>query len=158
MMKKFNFTGLLLLLITLTTFGQNNPADRRLTTEEQAALEKSVPVNPAKTAVEVAVDPRLEHPQAQPGPTNWKQAEVLPLENREVPVVTQVGIVRGSDQASSKADQIQPEGAQSTEKPLNYRNINGPNTQPEGTQPKEKPLNYRDVNGPNNQPEGQKPK
>jgi hypothetical protein len=155
MKKKFIYISTLLLLLSITAiYGQDNAEVPRRTTEEQAAFEKSVPLNPATAGP--LVDPKMEPDQiAHESPTNWKAAPIADEDNidaesnqPEHKKVTSLPVVSGKDQ---------PEGAKPQGKTENRRDIKGPRTQPEA--PASGAATSRNnLKGPRTQPEGEKPK
>jgi len=156
MMKKLSYLCLLLFLLGITTTrGQNGPAEARRTAEEQAAFEKSVPVNPAKIAVETQVDPGRDPVKMQVSPTNWKPA-ATPVDDRKTAEPGQSDQNIMARPAATDVTQTQPGGAHPGGKTLNYREVKGTNTQPESMKAG-RTTNYRDQKGVHTQPEGKKP-
>lgn len=157
MKRQLKYICMLLVLFSVTaTFGQNKPADVRRTPQEQAEFEKSVPLNPAKIAVQDQADARMDPTRAQAPPTNWKP-EVTPVDDRKLPGTDAVSTGQVAGQAAPAVDRTQPEGAQPQGKPVDYRGINGPKTQPDGMKPAHE-TNYRNQEGSRTQPEGERPK
>ena len=157
MKKILSYIGVLLLLCTITeTYGQNSQPEPRRTAAEQAAFEKTVPVNPAKIPAGSQVDSRMDPALAQPGPTNWKPV-ATPVDDRGVPEPAKVTHNNVPDHSDAATNRSQPAAPQPQGKTVNPRDINGPRTQPEA--PKSgKAVNNRHINGPRTQPEGEKPK
>jgi hypothetical protein len=154
MKKKLNFIGMLMLLLTVTAtlYGQNNMVEPRRTAEEQAAFEKTIPVNPAKIPVTTQVDPRMETADVQVSPTNWKPA-VQSEEERIVPEPSKAA----RQIVTPETNHPQPLGTQPSGKTLNSRDMNGPKTQPDALKTGSV-ADYRNQNGVKTQPEGEKPK
>jgi hypothetical protein len=146
---------LVLLCSMASVYGQNNPAEKRRSPEEQALFEKSVPVNPAVIPAGSQADPKTTPPVVSP--TNWKPADT-PMEDRKSSGAEQSGSnLNGTGQTAPAANHSQPAGTKPNGETLNYREIKGSNTQP--VPPKSGNVtNYRDLNGPKTQPKGEKPK
>ncbi len=159
MKKKRYYIYMLMLLCSITsTYGQDNPSELRRTTEEQAAYEKTKPLNPAKIAPETLVDPRMI--TAQVSPTNWKPV-ITPMDekkNLELILVDKVSTDNVAAQPVIPAEnRSQPKPQESREKVINYRDMQGPKTQPDA--PKAGNVdNYRKITGSKSQPRGEKPK
>lgn len=136
-----------------------------LTADQQQAVDEVISMDPRLSAVEIeqlklavlgapakaeeANDPKLEsQPEVVAAP--WK-AE--PAEEREAVLPEPV-----SESTKSTQTQVgtQPEGEKSSERVINYRTIQGPQTQPEGEK-SGTVINYRAIEGSNTQPEGEKP-
>ncbi len=156
-MKKYNkYIGMLLVLFAMTiatTYGQQGTEVPRLAPDEQAAFEKSIPVNPAKLSADNLADSKMEPMPGQPAPVQWKIADnpdVTLLPKEEQPEVQPViKPVKGN------ADNTQQPGAPAG-KTVNLRNLNGPKTQPDAPAPVNN-LNRRNMTGQKAQPEGKMP-
>ena len=156
-MKKHNkYIGMLLVLFAMTitaTYGQQGTEVPRLAPDEQAAFEKTVPVNPAKLPAGNLADSKMVPMPGQPEPARWKIAEnpdVTLLPEEEQPEVQPV-----FKPAMLNADNTQQPGAPAG-KTVNLRDLKGSKTQPDAPAPSNN-LSRRNVNGPKVQPEGKKP-
>ena len=155
MKKKLTYIGMLLLLLAVSaTYGQGNEEVLRKTPDEQAAFEKSVPLNPANAAT--LVDPKMDPAQVpHEGPTNWKAAPLVDETNIEAEV-NHPEQTKASGKPATPV-RVQPEGAKPQGKTVNRRDIKGPRTQPEAAV-SGAPTNRSNLKGPKTQPEGEKPK
>jgi hypothetical protein len=156
MKKKLSFICLALLFAATAVIGQDNQAEIRRSPAEQAAFEKTVPLNPAKIASGTQIDTRMDPAQAVASPTNWKPG-VLAVDDRAVPETVQPAQNKTASQTVPAVKRTQPVGTQPVGTTVNYREIKGSKTQPEASKSGET-TNYRNVKGPRTQPEGQKPK
>ncbi|MDP1622365.1 MAG: hypothetical protein Q8M08_08490 [Bacteroidales bacterium] len=154
MKKRIDYTLILLLLFAVSAlYGQDKPTDTRRTAEEQAAFEKTVPVNPAKIPAETLVDPKMAAVQNEAAPTNWKPVNEIAEERKEV--VPPSGSSPKEIKPSANTTRTQPPPLEQGTT-LNRRDMKGSKTQPEA--PKASIIDRRSLNGPKTQPEGEKPK
>ncbi len=156
MMKKILIYICTLLLFTATTtVAQNNHPEARRSAAEQAAYEKTIPVNPPKSASASQADSRMNPAETQAGPVNWKPGDDAE-EERKSPEANQTGTNQNQTPNVSTAHIAQPEGAQPQENSINYRNMIGSKTQPEAPKSGNE-TNYRNIKGTPTQPACEKP-
>ena len=154
MKKKLSYICLLFLFAATTIYGQNSPSHPIRTAEEQAAFEKTIPVNPAKIAPETQVDSRMG--PVQTSPTNWKPA-IAPVDERKTAGISQTDNNTAGSSSEPVVNSSQPKGEQPLGKTVNRREVKPSATQPEA--PKSGNVtNYRSLKGSATQPEGEKPK
>jgi len=156
-MKRINiYTCMSLLLLMITTvYGQSNAEGARLSPDEQAAFEKSVPLNPAKA--NPMADLKSETTgMSQPGTARWK-SEGIADEDRWINEANKYDDIVVGCQAKPLLERTQPEPQSPVGKTLNRRDIQGSRQQPEAP----KPVNVTDkrtIIGSRTQPAGEKPK
>ena len=144
----------MILLTGTAAYTQNSQEVPRRTAEEQAALEKATPCNPAKPAGGELNDPKMAPGQIpQTVPVNWKpefdraDAERLPDAD---------GPAGPANPGIKSTERTQPEGTSPGGATMNYRTVNGTKTQPEPTVTGS-PATRRGLQGARTQPEGQTP-
>ncbi len=156
MKMKISYIGIVLLFFSVTALkGQDQQPEPRRTAAEQAAFEKTIPVNPAKITPATQNDSRLDPLQQQAPPTNWKPGNA-PVEDRKPQESVTEKPVKVTGIQEPAANRTQPEGGQMPEKPKNHRETIGQRTQPEG-QKAANPTEQRKTEGIRTQPEGEKP-
>ena len=146
---------LLLFAVAATaTYGQQGAEVPRLTPEEQAALEKSVQVNPARLPAASIPDTRMEVKEDQVTQNRWKIEETRD-DVREVPATERKDLQKPAGQDSAPLKE-QPQGLSPQGKTVNLRTLNGPKTQTLAPAPV-RVTSLRDQKGDKSQPEGEKP-
>jgi hypothetical protein len=152
MKSKFIYTTIVILAMAISLVqGQTSKEDVRRSAQEQAAYEKTIPVNPAKISVQPQTDPRMDAAQTTAPPTNWKPSVTVDERNQAQPVLPSKPVINTTNVPSPSATQPQPTQV----KVENRGNMKGSNTQPKPDNAV-KPVSRRDMKGPATQPEPQK--
>jgi hypothetical protein len=85
MKRKFTMMCAALLISgSMASFGQDNPGDKRMSPQEQAAFEKSVPLNPSKNVPEAETADRTSGTTIVVPPVNWKAGSAV-VDDRPLP-------------------------------------------------------------------------
>ena len=157
MMRKICFMAVTAIVWFTATrgYGQpGQPAPKR-TTAEQAAFEKSVPVNLAKITSVSPADPKMDPAAPQVGPVKWKAAPA-PADERKISPQALPAPVKPVLPATPAVNNNQPRGGD----PGGSARINNTAnaiTQPAGEKPGNDSRNPM-VPGPATQPAGEKPR